>query len=220
MATDRLRIYNGALQICKVRPIDSLTVNEESRRQLDIVWNDGGVNYCLEQGQWVFARRTSKLFADTAITPQFGYRYAFAKPLDWCNTAALSLDEYFNVPCNQFRFEAGFWYLDQNEMYLKYTSNDAAYGMDFAKWPAAFTEYVKMYFASKVIGKLSGDSSREQEIVKPRSGLLDNALLIAQNKDAAGEPARFMPQGSWTRARMAGNSGDWRDGGSRTRLIG
>lgn len=220
MATDRLRIYNGALQYCKVRAIASLTVNEDARRELDTVWNDGGVDYCLEQGQWLFARRTAKLSADTAITPQFGYRYGFAKPTDWINTAALSLDEYFQVPCNQFAFEAGFWYLDEDQFYIKYTSNDTNYGLDFAKWPNAFTEYVKLYFASKVIGKLTSDSAREEAILKPRSGLLANALLIAHNKDAMGEPARFMPQGRWSRSRMGGNSGDWRDGGSRNRLIG
>jgi hypothetical protein len=220
MATDRLKIYNGALQNCKLRSIASLTVNEESRRELDTVWNDGGVRYCLEQGQWLFARRTSKFTYDTAIEPQFGYRYAFAKPSDWVNTAGIASDEYFNCPLNQFNDEAGYWYADLTEIYVRYTSDDTNYGMDMAKWPNSFTEYVKMYFASKVVGKLTSDTARETAILEPRRGLLAVALNIAQNRDTQSEPAKFLPQGQWSRSRMRGATGDWRDGGNRNRLIG
>lgn len=220
MATTRLKIYNGALQICKVRQIASLAVNEESRRELDLVWNDNGVRYCLQRGQWTFARRASKLFADTAITPQFGYRYAFAKPTDYVNTSAVCSDEYFNSPLLQYADETGFWYADIDPIFVKYTSDDATYGNDLARWPEAFTEYVKMYFASKVCGKLSGDKEREGAILKPRNGLLDIALGIAKNSDMQGEPTRFPPMGSWSRSRLGTRNGDWRDGGSRNRLIG
>lgn len=220
MATDRLKIYNGALQICKVPQIASLTENSEARRQLDLVWNDNGVRYCLEQGQWTFCRRASMFTPETAIEPSFGYRNAFAKPSDWVNTAAVCSDEYFKVPHNQFADEVGYWYADIDIIYIKYTSDDTNYGANLAIWPQSFTEYVKMYFASKVCGKLSGDSAREDAILKPRSGLLAMALNIAQNRDAQGEPARFPPTGSWSRARMGRGTGDWRDGGSRNRLIG
>jgi len=220
LATDRLKIYNGALLKCKLRPIANLTVNEEARRDLDYVWNNGGVEYCLEQGQWLFARRTSKFTPDTAITNEFGYQHSFAKPTDFVNTAAISLDEYFNTPFNQFADEHDFWYADAEPIYVKYTSKDANYGLNFARWPQTFTEYVEAYFASKVVGKLTGDDGREQAITAPKKGMLDQALLIALNKNQQGEPARFLPQGSWTKARMGGKTSNWMDGGSRNRLIG
>ena len=220
MATDRLKIYNGALQICRVPQIASLTENSESRRQLDIVWNDNGVRYCLEQGQWTFCRRTSKLSYETAIEPAFGYPRAFAKPSDWVNTAAVCSDEYFKSPLIQYADEVGYWYADLDEIYVKYTSDATNFGANLALWPQSFTEYVKMYFASKVCGKLTGDGARETEILRPRSGLLALALNVAQNRDAQGEPTKFLPQGSWTRARSGRHTGDWRDGGNRNRLIG
>tara|TARA_R110000868_G_scaffold411755_1_gene708897 strand:- start:17134 stop:17796 length:663 start_codon:yes stop_codon:yes gene_type:complete len=220
LATDRLKIYNGALQICKVRAIASLTVNEEARYELDTVWNADGVQYCLEQGQWLFARRSSKFSYETAIEPQFGYRRAFAKPDDWVNTAAVCNDEYYNSPLNQYADENGYWYADIDEIYVKYTSNHVNYGMNFAKWPVSFTNYVAMYFASKVCGKLSSDNAREGAILKPRDGLLAVALDIARSRDMQSEPARFLPPGSWSRARQGRNNGDWRDGGSRNNLIG
>lgn len=220
MATTRLKIYNGALQACKVRQIASLSVNEEARRELDLVWNDNGVRYCLQRGQWTFARVAAKFNADTSITPQFGYRYGFAKPTDYVNTSAVCSDEFYNAPLTQYADEAGFWYADIDTIYVKYTSDGATFGGDLALWPEAFTEYVKMYFASKVCGKLSGDNAREAEIVKPRTGLLAIALDIAKNSDMQGEPPRFPPMGRWTRARIGTWNGDWRDGGSRNRLIG
>ncbi len=220
MAATRLKLYNGALLACKVRSIASLTVNEESRRVLDQVWNDGAVKDCLEMGQWTFARRASKFTADTGITPSFGYRYGFAKPLDYCNTAAVCTDEYYQCPLTRYADEAGFWYADIDTLYNKYTSDSDAYGMNLALWPVSFTNYVEMYLASKVVGKLSGDNAREEAILKPRTGLLAMALDIAKNRDMQGEPARFPPIGTWSRARVGSPYGDWRDGGSRNRLIG
>jgi hypothetical protein len=221
VATDRLKIYNGALQICKVREIEGLTVNEEARRQLDLVWNDGGVEYCLEQAQWLFARRTSKFTYDTGITPSFGYRRAFAKPVDWLNTSALCADEYFAQPHNAFADEGDFWYSDLDEIYVKYTSKDPNWGLNLARWPNTFIEYVKTFLASKVVGKLSGDTAREAEIIKPNTGMLARALMLARNKNQMGEPARYLPAGSWVRARVgrSANTGGY-DGGSNHRLIG
>ena len=62
MAASRLQIYNDALLLLGQRGIATLDVNEEGRRLLDTVWNGagvgaGGVEACLEQGQWKFARR-------------------------------------------------------------------------------------------------------------------------------------------------------------------
>ena len=220
MATDRLSIYNGALQICKQRPVASLTVNEESRRELDVVWDGGGVEYCLEQGQWLFARRSSKFTYDTGITPSFGYAHGFTKPDDFVNLAALCSDEFFNTPLNRFSDEAGVWYADLEEIYVKYTSKDPKYGFNFAKWSQAFTRYVEAYFASRVCGKINSSATTLEEIIKPKSGILAQALLVAQNNNAQGEPARFLPQGGWTKARMRQSIGNWADGGNRNRLIG
>lgn len=220
MSTDRLKIYNGALQICKVAALSSLTENNEARRQLDLVWNNDGVQFCLEQGQWTFARVAAKFTYDTSVAGNFGYRRAFAKPDDWVNTAAFCSDEYYRVPCNAMADEASYWYSDLDEVYVKYTSKDVNFGMNLAKWPVSFTNYVEAHFAGKVCGKLSGDSAREEAILKPRTGIEAMALNLAQNRDTQGEPTRFPPVGSWVRARTRGRTGDWADGGNRYRLIG
>ena len=221
MATTRLKLYNGALLLCAERSIATLTDAVESRRLLDEVWNDGGVRFCLEQGQWKFAMCGAKFSYNTAIVPAWGYSRAFAKPTDWCVTSAVCSDEYFQVPLTQYRDEAGYWYADQDEIYVDYVSDAATYGGDLAKWPASFTEYVKAYFASRIVTKLSGDEKRREAILHPRTGILAQNLLIAKNRDAMSDPSKFPPTGSWAKARMGGRyRGRFGDGGSSGSLIG
>lgn len=221
MATDRLKLYNGALQICGERALASLTVNEEGRRLLDNQWNDGAVDFCLQQGQWRFATRGSLFNNDASIDPAFGYPMAFAKPSDWLATCAVCSDEFFRNPMTRYSDESDYWYADLNMIYVKYISNDPAYGMNLASWPASFTEYVKTYLAAKIVLKLTNNEAREQRIIAPRVGLLHIAKLTALNNDAQGDPPKFPAQGSWSRSRMGGRSrGPLRDGGNSGSLIG
>jgi hypothetical protein len=59
---------------------DGLSENREARFLLDLVWNDGGVRYCLEQAQWHFAMRSSRFDYDPAVVPDWGFNRAFTKP--------------------------------------------------------------------------------------------------------------------------------------------
>lgn len=177
MSTSRLKLYNGALMYCGTRAIASLTVNEEPRRLLDEIWDDGGVRWCLEQGQWRFAMRTSTFTYDTNVTPDFGYRRAFAKPSDWVATSAVCSDEYFNTPLLQYADEAGYWFADIDDIYVKYVSDHADFGGDMSLWPASFTEFVKAYFASRIVHKLPGGTTLIERITHPKTGILARCLL-------------------------------------------
>lgn len=223
MATDRLKIYNGALQIIGERRLASLTENVKPRHELDAVWNDGGVQFCLEQAQWNFAMRTAKMTPDTSVTPSFGYQHAFEKPTDWVNTSAVCQDEYYNVPLIQYADEIGWWFADITPIYVKFVSNDPTFGMDMARWPASFTEYVKNYFASKVVMTLTTDKQKQQQLLGPPGypdrGKLGDSLLTAKNRDAMAKPAQKPAQGGWSRARQGG-WGTGRDGGPGGNLIG
>lgn len=208
MATTRIKLYNGALLICGQRQLASLSENVESRHLLDNVWNDGGVDYCLSEAQWRFAIRTQKLEYSTSITPEFGLRRAFEKSTDWLLTSAVCQDEYFNAPLLQYTDEAGIIYADLDEIYVKFVSNDSGYGGNLALWTPNFTEYVKHYFAAKIISKLTADKQRMTALLQPRTGLLDQALLNARNRDAISEPTRFPAAGSWVKSRRRSNSVD------------
>lgn len=222
--TTRLLIYNDALMLCGEAMLATLTENREPRRLLDQVWSSDGVRACLEKGQWHFAMRTVQVDPDAAIAPTFGYRLAFTKPTDWLQTSAVCSDEYFKVPLLNYADEPGNWYADVQPIYVKYVSDNAAFGGDLAKWPASFSKYVAAYFASEIINKLAG--SRPEQIKRlfgppgaPEKGELHMRLHAAKNAAAIGQPTQFPAQGNWTLARNGWRSG-FRDGGNRGRLIG
>lgn len=222
MTIDRLKIYNGALLLCKSRALASLTENREPRYLLDQVWQDNGVRNCLQMGQWRFARRSAQLDYNPAIQPDWGPPRAFEKPTDWVSTSAVCSDEYLRNPLINYRDEAGFLFADLDTIYVTYISDDTAYGLNYALWPEAFTEFVKAYFASKVVGKLTNDEKLIERITLPRRGVLDKALLLAKNTDAQADPPKPLAQGTWSRARQGTGRarGPMGDGGSSGSLIG
>jgi hypothetical protein len=211
--TTRLELYNDALTVCGERVLASLTESRESRRLLDQVWDSDGYKACLEAGQWRFAMRSVQLDYDTDITPSFGYQRAFLKPSDWCATSAVCTDEYFNTPLLAYSDEAGYWYADLDTIYVRYVSNDSAYGGDLSKWTTRFTDYVAAHFAAKIILKLTSDQNRWAATIK----LEEMRKSIAKNHDAMSDSTKFAPTGSWVRARGGRKN---RDNGNRGTLIG
>jgi hypothetical protein len=218
VSTSRLKIYNEALMICGERGLAALTEDREPRHLLDQVWDNDGVKRCLESGQWRFAMRAVRLDYDTAIDPEFGYRRAFEKPSDWCATTAVCQDEYYNAPLTQYIEEAGYWFCDLDELYVRYVSNDAEFGGDLSLWPARFAYFVAADFASRIILKLTSDEKKRDGILHPRNGIRARALKEAKSHDAMAGPTTFPPRGSWSSARGAGSGR--RDRGSRSNLTG
>lgn len=214
MAT-QLSLYNEALRLCGERKLASLSEDREPRRLLDGVWDAGAIKFCLEEGQWNFAMRSSKLAYSSSIEPSFGLRYAFVKPDDFVHISALTSDEYFNSPLLQYTEEAGFWFADIDEIYIKYVSNDDAYGNDLSLWPESFTRYVSAYMASEIVERLTQSEAQLEKVLKA----YDKRLIKARSKDAMAGPTQFLPTGSWVRARGHG-SRRTNDRGNRGSLIG
>ncbi|MGH8678784.1 MAG: hypothetical protein ACREUQ_10585 [Burkholderiales bacterium] len=227
MATDKLKIYNGALLLVGELPLDltsGLSENRTARFMLDLVWDDGGVRYCLEQGQWHFAMRASRLDFNPSVDPDWGYNRAFDKPTDWVATSGVFEDEYMRSPLLDYADEVSFWFCDRDEIFVRYVSDDTAFGMDFARWPSSFTDFVKAYFASRIVHKIPGGAAQREFLLGPPGhedrGWLNRTLLIAKNKAAMTGPATFPQRGTWARARHAGQHRSFRDGGNQNSLIG
>ena len=221
--TDRLKIYNGALLLCGDTRLSSLSENREPRHLLDLVWNDGGVRACLEQAQWHFAMRASRFDYEPSIDPDWGFQRAFTKPSDWVSTSGVFSDERMQNPLLAYADEVAYWFADQDEIFVKYVSDAVTYGMDLARWPATFVDYVKAYFASRIIHKVPNASSKIEFLLgppgRPEKGYLNTTLMIAKNKSAMTKPATFPSRGTWAAARHRGIGGR-RDGGNTSQLIG
>jgi hypothetical protein len=123
-------------------------------------------------------------------------------------------------PLTQYADEIMYWFCDRDEIFVKYVSDDATYGGDFAKWPASFTDFVKAYFASRIIRKLPGGAAKIEDITDPKKGVLARTLMIAKNKSAMTQPATFPSRGTWAAARHRGTGRGWSDGGNTNSLIG
>lgn len=200
MAT-QLQLYNRALRIVKERRLSSLTEKQESRYLLDQVWDEGGVRACLARGHWNFAMRTIQAEYTSAVEPDFGLARAFVKPSDWVRTSAFCSDPYFQSPLMQYADEAGYWFADIDTVYIKYVSDDAAYGEDLSLWIESFFDFAAHYFAAEIQGQLTSSESKEINLDKK----LDKALAKAKSEDGQNEPARMIPRGSWVGARTQGS---------------
>jgi hypothetical protein len=200
--TTKLSIANGALRILKE---GSITQNEldndrrEPARLFNSVWDDGGLDACLRSGEWRFARRTAMLESSPSVEPDFGLRYAFEKPDDFVRTCGQYADEMLRNPLSdrEIREETGFWFCSRDPIYVTYVSNDAAYGLDYSKWPQDFLKFVCAHFASEIAGPLTSEGA---EALKLRRHYLTAAL----STDGQSDPTRTPPIGSWVRARATG----------------
>jgi hypothetical protein len=212
----QLSLYNGALLLLGQGTLASTSDDILSRRVLDSVWNRNAINYCLRQGAWNFAIRTIKAEYDAAISPDFGFPYAFAKPSDWLKTAVVASDDRFQNKLigSQFRDEAGYWWADMTELYIRFVSNDSDYGTNYSKWPPDFERFVEAYLAKMAGPRITGVSAERLKIAEIE---YDKFESQAKSADAAEDAPGFPPNGSWVRSRVGRRRGDW---GRTDRLIG
>ena len=211
--TTLLKVYNGALTELGSRQLSSAAENIESRRVLDVAYDDC-VEFCLAKGQWNFATRTIKLDSDTGITTNFGFAEVFSQPTDFVRTVGLSGDAQNDVPLGdeEYKNENGYFFSDITPIYLRYVSNGASYGTDLTKWPGLFTRYVQCELATRVCKRITGKDPGQALMVNTRRALRD-----ALGKDAMDGGTVTVRSGRLVSAR----AGPLRtDRGSRSRLIG
>lgn len=195
--TTKLKIYNGALHILGETPLANILEARKPRRLLDAAWEDGAVRYCLEQGYWNFASRTSKFTHSSAVETSFGFLRVFEKPADWITTSRLCSDEYLQEPLIHYRDEGGYWYADLDDLYVQYITDDASFGGDLTLWPETFVRFIRYYLAREICMSLTQDNSRYDKL----EAELGRLRTDARSKDAMNQPTQFPPAGRWTRAR-------------------
>ncbi|SDH08458.1 hypothetical protein [Pelagibacterium luteolum] len=196
MATDRLRQYNGALQMLGQTRIANLSVNEKSRRELDAAWDEAN-EYMLSKGLWNFAIRSSEMAFDDDVEPVSGYRYAIKIPDDFVRIVTLSATGFADQEMERYQNENGYWFCDYSEAFLRYVSYDAEYGMDLGKWPPAFALAHQAYLAFKSGLPVTGDKGTRNDVW----GLHKRLLSEAKVSDAIEQPVARRPAGRWARAR-------------------
>lgn len=196
----KLGQYNSALLILGERRLASLAEAREPRRAIDDAWDDA-CSYCLEAGFWNFAMRAIQADSSASVTPTFGYQYATAKPTDFVRLYAYGSTATFDPPLLDVVDEPNYWFSNVDPLYVKYVSNDTAYGMDLSLWSESFADYNAVRLAVKTCKRITGKYPDEALKKQER-----DALAIARSKDAMDEPVGFPPRGTWTLSRRGGFS--------------
>lgn len=195
---DRLSIYRASLLLLGGANISSLSEDRPEKRALDAVWTDG-VNYMLEQGMWNFAIRSIELAYDEDVEPLFGYRHAFSKPEDWVRTVSISETADFREGLHSYEDETTNWHADPDYLYIRYVSNDEAYGWNVGAWRQTFSKALSAYLAFESGLAISADRGNRNDLYS----LYKTRLADAKIKDAVDERVREKPPGRWTRSRNA-----------------
>ncbi|MGH7177924.1 MAG: hypothetical protein ACREJC_11125 [Tepidisphaeraceae bacterium] len=165
----------------------------------------------LEQAYWKFAIRSVQIDPDGAITPAFGLQHAFNKPDDWISTYAVSANEYFDPPLQEWIEESNLWFSDVNPIYVRYVSNNATdYGADLSRWTSRFEQAFTLELAMRAAPKISGSNELKGELKDERN----DELAKAKSFEALREPPRRAPEGAWVTAHHRGGPerlpGGWR----------
>lgn len=211
----KLSLYNDALLALGERKLASTSENRPSRRRLDTVWDGGGVKYCLEQGLWNHAMDTVAISSTPSVDPGDFYTYAFDKPEHWRRTALVSDDPQFCNKLVDYVDEGPYFFANVETLYVKYVSSDSQRGGDLSLWPENFAQYAAHYFAWKICPATTQSGTTKTDVEKDMKRL----LIVAKSTDAMNETPRFVPAGSWSRARRGGGQ-QRNDGGSTGNLIG
>lgn len=196
----KLSIFNGALRLLKESPLTQNEVTNNTRepaRLLNAVWSDGGVEDCLEAGQWKFAKRAVLLDYSPSVEPDTdfgGYEFVFQKPEDFIRTCGIWTDGSQAQSLTDYREENSYWLANLESIYVTYVSDDAAFGFDYSLWPQSFRKFVHAHFAAEIAGPLT---SQGKELLQLRKMMLREALSI----DGMADPTKFLPTGNWVKSR-------------------
>ncbi len=169
MSTTQLQIYKRAILLCRQTPITALTDTVESRRLCDVHYDDT-LQCIMEGGFWTCALRTIEMTLDTAVDAAFGFDYAHTMPTDFVRWQMVSAYDALTDQLDEmdggkaFRIEGGYLWATTTPVYMRYVSNDAAYGLDLTKWSERMAEAASLELAARICAKLSGSDSMEDRL--------------------------------------------------------
>ena len=211
MPTSKLEIYQRAILHCGQTPVTTLVENTEARRLCDLHY-EPLLRGLMEAGFWTHAMRTVKLSANTGVPPVAGFAHAHDLPADFVRKYVVSASDTLEPPLDGFGnghaylIEAGYLWSGATPLYLRYTSNDPAYGLDLARWPERLAEAAATELAWRIAPKLTGSGDLRYRLM----ALKQMALGRANTFEALQQPPQRTRAGHWVTTRFSNRSGTMR----------
>jgi len=183
MAVTKLGIYNDALLLLGQRPLATDTEAREPRFDLDNLYDNGGVDYCLEI---VKPRYATKLVVGVGVTPTVVTEFTWQIPLpaDFAALVDVFADGKLEQPIEKFYREGNFLLCNFQSPYVRYVLDFATSGL--TDMTHSFSRVVSAYFAREMSVKIDPDSysdiNKELEI---RIGVI-TSIESGNEPDTAG----------------------------------
>jgi len=188
MGTTKLEVFNEALLILGQQKLTATTDAVAARYALDDAYAIG-LNYCLEQGMWNFAMRTSSL--TQAGAGSFGFTYYFSKPSDFVRLFQAANNASFDPQFEyDFADQAAKLHANVSPIYINYLSNDATSGGgNLTLWTSSFARYVAYTLAAHAGFRITGS----HDLATRAEAASDRALEVALAVDSLQAPPGLLP---------------------------
>jgi hypothetical protein len=203
MGTTKLQLYKRAIELCEQTPISSLTDNVTTRHRCDIHYDDV-LQWMMEQAFWNCAMRTLEITQNTAVSPAFGFEYAHDKPTDFIRKYVISGSEFLKPPldeqdnANAYLIESGYIWASITPIYLRYVSNDSAYGYNLGNWTEGMAKAAAHELAARIATTVTGSSEKAKDLHEEAYMLAGKAATY----DAMQQPTQVVREGRWTKNRF------------------
>lgn len=180
MAIDKLTLYNNALLLLGQRKLSALSGDRTGpTADLDLVWDLGAVDYCLEIVKPTFASLTDKLTV-SSVSAEHDLDNVFDLPSDFVTVVGVFSDALLDQPVSRYIIEDRTLACNHSTIYLRYTSN----ARDLANWSPSFARVVAAYLARETAISIAPD--RYEEI----QSLYVDRVEIAKKLEEEKEPDR------------------------------
>ncbi len=141
---------------------------------------------------WNFAIRRRKM-ARLAAAPDFGFAYAFQKPVDWLRTIGVHGDSGgFSNP--EYRMEGEEVLADSPNLYLRYVARID----DPNIYDVLFVEALALKLAARLSKPITQSSSEKERVEALARDVVRQARAVDAVEDFPDQP----PLGSWLTARQ------------------
>lgn len=209
MGTTKLQLYIRACILMEQMPVSTVSDNVEVRRRLDDHYDDV-LAWVMEQGFWRTGLRTAELALNTGVAAAFGFEYAHDIPTDFVKQYVVSASDALHPPLDgqsnvkPYRMEGGYVWANTTPIYMRYLSNDAAYGLDLTLWTEGMANGCAHELAARAAPVVTGSTEKADKLHEEATGLISRAATF----DAMQQPTMATREGRWTGNRFASRRGN------------